>query len=202
MTLDMIIALIGFAFVMSISPGPSNFLLMSQGASFGYVRSLPLVTGISAGFLTMVFLVGIGLGEILDTYPVIISVLRYLCGAYVIWLAFQISRSQSIGNPKENDTVPKIGFFQAALFQWVNPKAWAVALIVTVSYTVPENYQFNLLLLIGIFALINIPSISIWAISGALLRRWLSTARRITLFNRTMAVLLIGSMLPVLFNLS
>ena len=89
---------------------------------------------------------------------------------------------------------------QAALFQLVNPKAWAVALIVTVSYTNPADYLLSLGLMIALFALVNIPSISLWAISGAALRRILGQGRRIAVFNIAMAILLVASMLPVLLD--
>lgn len=200
MTPDNILALMGFAFVMSISPGPGNFLLLASGANLGFARSLPLVLGISAGFLSMVFLVGIGLGEILEQNPLIYDLLRLVCGAYVLWLAFQIARSRSLGSEGEKQISEPIGFFQAALFQWVNPKAWAVALIVTVTYTTPDNFLTSLVILILFFAVVNIPSISVWALSGAALRRILSSGRRIVFFNTTMSLLLVGSIIPMLLN--
>ncbi len=200
MTVDTFLALIAFAFVMSISPGPGNFLLLASGANFGFARSLPLVLGISTGFLSMVFIVGIGLGEVLENNPVIYDLLRFICIAYVIWLALQIARSRSLGAEGGQQISEPIGYVQAALFQWVNPKAWAVALIVTVAYTEPENFMRSLVVLILIFAVVNIPSISMWALSGAAIRRFLSNGKRIAVFNGMMAMLLVGSMVPMLFN--
>lgn len=202
MTLDMTLGLIGFAFVMSISPGPGNLLLLASGANFGFARSLPLVFGISAGFLSMVFVVGIGLGPVLERVPVLYALLRLVCAAYVIWLAFKIARSRSMGPSGDEKIGAPIGFLQAALFQLVNPKAWAVALIVTVSYTVPERLLTSLVAMIAVFAVVNIPSISVWALSGAALRQALSKGRRMAVFNVAMAVLLVGSMIPVLFRAS
>jgi len=199
MTSESILALLGFAFVMSISPGPSNFLLLTSGANFGYFRSVPLVLGISAGFLSMVILVGVGLGEVLQQYPAIYLLLRVVCGAYVLWLALQIARSRSLGTNTKLVAKP-IGFIQAALFQWVNPKAWAVALILNVSYSTPDSYIVNMVLLVLLFAVINIPTISIWALSGAAMSNWLSVGYRIVVFNILMASLLIGSMIPMLLN--
>ncbi|MBE7637122.1 LysE family transporter [Sneathiella sp. P13V-1] len=200
MSTETIIALAGFAFVMSISPGPGNFLLLASGANFGLLRSLPLILGISVGFLSMVLGVGLGLGGILEQFPAVYIFLRLLCGIYVFWLAFKIAKSRSLGsNDSENISKP-ISFIQAALFQLLNPKAWTVALIVTVTYTTQENYLLNLLLLIGIFAIINIPSISTWAISGAALRRILEKGNRIAVFNISMAILLVFSMIPMIIN--
>jgi len=198
MLLDTAIALLGFAFVMSISPGPGNFLLLASGANFGFARSLPLIFGISAGFLSMVLGVGLGLGEVLQAFPEVYSVLKILCGAYILWLAWKIANSRSLGSNK-TDTLPTpITFIQACLLQLLNPKAWTVALIVTVTYTTPSNYLTGLLVLIGVFATVNLPAISIWAIAGASLQDFLNQGKRIIWFNMSMAILLIASMVPML----
>lgn len=202
MTLESLAALIGFAFVMSISPGPGNFLLLTSGANFGFARSVPLVLGISFGFLSMVFAVGLGLGAVLETYPLIGKLLRLACAAYVLWLAWQISRSRSLGKEGEEQLDKPFSFIQAAGLQLLNPKAWTVALIVTVSYLTPEAGIAQLLLLIGVFAVVNIPSISIWALSGHGLRGFLAQGRRITVFNVAMAILLVVSMMPAILSLS
>lgn len=194
------IALLGFAFVMSVSPGPGNFLLLASGVNFGFRRSLPLVFGISFGFLTMVFCVGIGLGQILKQAPVIYTILKFVCAGYVLWLAFKIARSRSMGSDSQDQLAKPITFFQAAAFQLVNPKAWAVALIVTVSYTSPEQYLSSLILVILLFALVNLPSISLWAASGVALRHFLDSTRKIATFNIVMAALLIISMTPALLG--
>ena len=200
MSPDTALALVGFAFVMSISPGPANFMLMASGANFGFRRSLPLVFGISLGFLTMVFCVGVGLGEVMRQVPLVYTVLKFACAAYVLWLALKIGRSRSLGSDDRPSAATPISFVQAALFQLLNPKAWAVALIVTVSFTDPADYLRSLLLMIALFALVNLPSISVWAVSGNLLRSTLATGRRLALFNLAMAVLLVGSMIPMLFS--
>jgi threonine/homoserine/homoserine lactone efflux protein len=148
----------------------------------------------------MVFAVGVGLGSVLERVPELYTALRVLCGAYVLWLAFKIARSRSLGTSENNKISVPIGFLQAAMFQLVNPMAWVVALIVTVSYTVPEQFMTSLILMIAIFAIVNIPSISVWALSGAALRQTLAKGRRIVLFNMAMALLLVGSMIPVLLR--
>ena len=194
------LALMGFAFVMSASPGPANFLLLASGANFGFVRTLPLILGVSSGFMTMVFCVGMGLGQILTATPQVYTVLKFACAAYVVWLAWKIARSRGIG-PDQGDAIEQpITFLQAALFQLVNPKAWAVALIVTVTYTDPENYLTSLGAMIAVFALVNLPSISIWALSGVALRRFLAEGRRIVVFNTAMAVVLVASMVWILLR--
>ncbi len=200
MTFEMFTALIGFAFVMSISPGPGNFLLLASGANFGFWRTLPLVFGISGGFLTMVLVIGLGFGEILKTYSIIYQGLRFLCIAYVLWLAWKIAHVKSLG-PEETETgSAPIGFFQAATLQLLNPKAWAVALIVTVSYTSPDDYASSLIWMLVIFAFVNVPSISVWALGGTALRQFLRTEKRVRIFNVTMALLLVAAMILVLLG--
>lgn len=198
MTLDTVLALMGFALVMSVSPGPANLLLLVSGANFGFRRSLPLMFGISLGFLTMVFCVGIGLGELFRTWPVIETTMKLICAAYVLWLALKIARSRTLGAADTNAVSTPISFVQAALFQVLNPKAWAVALIVTVSYTDPNDHMRSLIAMILLFAVVNLPSISLWAISGNLLQTTLQQGRRLAVFNIVMSLLLVGSMIPVL----
>ena len=200
MSLETTLALMGFAFVMSITPGPANFVLLASGANFGFVRSIPLVLGFSFGFLTMVFFVGIGLGQVLKNTPEIYTVLKFACAVYVAWLAWKIARSRAVGAEQGENIEQPISFVQAALFQLVNPKAWAVALIVTVSYTDPENYLPSLILMIMLFAAINLPAISVWALSGVALRRILGKGNRIAVFNIAMAMLLVVSMAVVLLQ--
>ena len=200
MTTDLMLALAGFAFVMSISPGPGNFLLLASGVNYGFVRSIPLVLGISLGFLTMVLMVGLGVGQILQRYEGVYIVLKLVCAAYVLWLAVKIATSAPGQVVEEEGEAAPISFVQAALFQLVNPKAWAVALIVTVSYTTQTNYISSLFALIAVFAVINLPAISMWALSGVLLRRIISDPGHVRAFNVAMALLLAGSMMPILLD--
>ncbi|WP_417768044.1 LysE family translocator [Stappia sp.] len=202
MSPETILALAGFAFVMSVSPGPGNFLLLASGANFGLLRTLPLILGISFGFLSMVLAVGLGLGQLLHSQPVLTTGLRLACAAYIVWLAWRIAGSRSIGSHSADGMETPFTFLQASALQLLNPKAWTVALIVTVSYLPPEAPVSGLLLLIAIFAAVNIPSIGLWAISGHGLRSFLSAGRRLTVFNITMAFLLIVSMLPTLVSIS
>ncbi len=200
MIFETAIALTGFAFVMSISPGPANLLLLISGANFGYKKTLPMVLGISAGFLMMVFFVGIGLGQFIVKHPFVYLALRISCFTYVLWLSFQIAKSRSLGSTESNQMSEPFTFLQAALFQLINPKAWAVALILTVSYTSSSNFMASLMALIVIFAIVNIPSISVWALFGAVLRESLAKGHRIAIFNISMALLLVCSMVPILLN--
>lgn len=200
MTFEMLVALAGFAFAMSISPGPGNFILLASGVNFGFRRSIPIVLGISLGFLTMVLAIGLGLGPILKAYPLANSALKVVCAAYVFWLAVKIARSAPMTSAGSEPPERPISFVQAALFQLVNPKAWAVALIVTVSYTTPANYIASLLAMIVVFAVVNLPALSMWALFGVGLRRFLRDPAKVRVFNVAMALLLVASMIPVLLD--
>jgi len=200
MALDTALALVGFAFVMSISPGPGNFLLLASGVNFGFARSLPLLFGISLGFLAMVCAVGLGLGQIMATYSDISVVLRLACALYVAWLAWRIAKSRSLGSGNSDNMDKPLTFAQAATLQLVNPKAWAVALIVTASYMSPEAPVVSLMTIVPIFAAVNLPAIAVWAVSGVGLRRFLASGNRIAVFNLVIAGLLIASMAPVLLS--
>lgn len=197
---EQLLPLIGFAFVMSISPGPGNFLLLTSGANFGLVKTIPLVLGISFGFLTMVFLVGIGLGKVFELLPSLLIILKVLCLIYVVFLSYKIARSSVLENDDKDSLSKPISFIQAALLQWLNPKAWTVSLIVTLAYTAPDHYLASLIMTIAVFAVINIPSISLWAVSGSCLQRFLSLGNRMQYFNLTMAILLVASMVPMIIN--
>ncbi|NDV28125.1 LysE family translocator [Desulfovibrio sp. JC010] len=201
MTFETAIALIGFAFVTAISPGPGNFLLMASGANFGFVRTIPLLLGICLGFLIMVLCVGLGLNQILEQNPTIYDLLRIACGIYVLWLAFQIAKSRSLGTDENEKMDKPICMIQGALLQLLNPKAWAVALIVTATYTTPDNFLISLVMMIPLLAITILPSISAWALSGSALRKYLSKGKRIVVFNVSMALLLVASMAPMLINL-
>ena len=194
MSFQIALALAVFAFVMSASPGPANFLILASGANFGFARTLPLILGVSSGFMTMVFCVGLGLGQVFIEVPQIYTALRFACAAYVLWLAWKIARSRGAGPNRTSTMQCPVTFLQGALLQLVNPKAWAVALIVTVSYTDPENHLSSLVAMIAVFASVNLPSISIWALCGAALRRFLAEGERVVAFNTTMAALLVGCM--------
>jgi len=197
---ELLVALAGFAFVMSISPGPGNFILLASGVNFGFLRSVPIVLGISFGFLSMVLAIGLGLGPLIQAYPAISIVLKVLCAVYVLWLAVKIARSSPAANAADDRPDRPISFVQASLFQLVNPKAWAVALIVTVSYTTPADYVASLIAMIAVFAVVNLPTISLWALFGVGLRRLLSDPAKVRIVNVVMALLLVASMAPVVLD--
>jgi threonine/homoserine/homoserine lactone efflux protein len=192
-----LILLVQFAFASSITPGPNNLMLMASGANYGFRRTLPHMLGISLGHSFMVTMVGIVLLQVFDLYPVLNTVLKVLSVAYMLWLAWKIANAVP---PSANKVEGKpFTFLQAAAFQWVNPKAWFMA-ITAISGYAPENLGIvgGSLVVATVFACTNFPAITIWATLGVQLRRFLGTAKRLRAFNVTMAILLVSSLYPLL----
>lgn len=196
MTLELIPALVAFAFVSSITPGPNNLMLMASGANFGFARTIPHMLGIGIGFSVMVLVVGAGLVQVFDSHPGSHSVLKVISVAYLLYLAFRIATAAPARAGKIRGR--PMTFVQAAAFQWVNPKAWSMALTTVTAYT-PDTTLAAIALVALVFGAINLPSVSIWTLLGQQMARILTNAARLALFNRTMATLLIASLYPVVF---
>jgi threonine/homoserine/homoserine lactone efflux protein len=194
MTHDLFLALLGFAFVTSVTPGPNNMMLLASGVNFGFRRTVPHMLGISVGHALMVFLVGLGLAGVFTAWPPALVALKVASVAYMLWLAWKIAHA---GAPGEGRVKPQpMTFLQAAAFQWVNPKAWAMALGAVSAYVV-EPSVWAYAAVAGAFALVNLPSVSVWAGMGQAVRRWLEGPGRLQAFNWTMAGLLVLSLWPV-----
>ncbi|WP_376709755.1 LysE family translocator [Pseudochrobactrum lubricantis] len=194
---DVFMALVVFAFVTSITPGPNNLMLLASGVNFGFRRTIPHMLGIGIGFLSLLLGVGYGLGAVLETAPALYVGLKFAGGAYMLYLAYKIATSTSVGRVDDESAQP-MSFMQAWLFQWVNPKAWVMAVTAMASYTVHDAYSLSVLLIGVVFAMINVPSVSSWAAFGSLLRQWLEDPVRLKWFNLTMAALLVVSLWPML----
>ncbi|NOD36299.1 MULTISPECIES: LysE family translocator [unclassified Ruegeria] len=196
MTYDILMALIVFAFVTSITPGPNNLMLMASGANFGFRRSIPHMLGIGLGFTVMVLLVGAGLVQVFDRYPISHTALKIVSVVYLLYLAWKIAHAAP-AKGSEASGIP-MTFLQAAAFQWVNPKAWAMALTATTAYA-PNQTLHAILLVALVFGAVNLPSVSTWTVLGQQMARLLTNPRRLVAFNWTMAALLIASLYPVLW---
>jgi len=185
-----------FAFVSSITPGPNNLMLMTSGANFGFKQTIPHFLGVGIGFTLMIILVGLGLMQLFDSFPVSYEILKVLSIIYLLYLAFKIARSSNI-TEQDNEKLKPLTFIQAALFQWVNPKAWTMALT-SISIYAPSNSFISVLLVAIIFGLINLPCISSWIVLGQKMKLILTDQKRFKIFNITMASLLILSLYPTL----
>tara|TARA_R110000751_G_scaffold287127_1_gene391749 strand:- start:165 stop:758 length:594 start_codon:yes stop_codon:yes gene_type:complete len=196
MTVDILLALAAFAFVSSITPGPNNLMLMASGANFGFLRTVPHMLGVGLGFVFMVLVVGAGLAQVFNAYPVSYTALKIISILYLTYLAWKIATAAPI---KRGDAVgTPMTFLQAAAFQWVNPKAWAMALTAISAYT-PDTTVAGVALVAVVFGTINLPSVSLWTVMGQQMARVLTNPTRLAVFNWTMAALLIASLYPALF---
>ena len=188
-----------FVFVTAVTPGPNNIMLLASGMNFGFRASVPHILGISIGFLVMVVAVGVGLAEIFAGYPQTYTAMKWVGAGYLLYLAWAIATSDAPATEGATETKGKpMTFFGAAAFQWVNPKAWVMAVGAFSTY-VPATA--GLALIVGVAALfpaINAPSVSVWAVFGSSLRRLLQMPRYRRLFNVGMAALLVVSLVPLL----
>lgn len=198
MTADLLIALSAFAFVSSITPGPNNLMLMASGTNFGFRRTIPHMLGIGIGFGLMVVLVGLGLVRVFDAFPVTHTILTVVGVLYLLWLAWKIAHAAA---PKAADTAARpFTFLQAALFQWVNPKAWQMAVTAITLYA-PDRSAVAILWVGLVFALVNMPSVGLWTVMGQQMRRLLSSPARLRALNISMALLLVASLWPLVVPL-
>lgn len=192
MTIDQILSFSLFALVASITPGPNNVMLTALGANFGVLRGLPCLFGISIGFAVMQGLVVIGFGSVLLANPDILEAMRWLGVAFLFWLSWKVATA---GRSDPQRVRRPIGFFGAAAFQWINPKAWLIATSAAATYldasaggAIVQALAFS-----AIIFLAATPSCLLWLAFGAAMQRLLHTERRLRLFNGLMALLLAGS---------
>ncbi|PND30536.1 hypothetical protein A6B37_19565 [Achromobacter sp. HZ01] len=199
MSLSLLGPLAMFALVSSITPGPNNVMLASSGLNFGFRRSMPHLLGVNLGFTLMIFLVGVGLGSVFQQMPQLYTVLKYVGAAYLLYLAWKIANS---GAMEDGEVRGKpFTFLQAAAFQWVNPKAWVMAVGVVATYTPQNSFFANLVIATLVCGIVNLPSIGIWVTFGTALRRVLHRPWAIRAFNISMALLLVASLYPVALEL-
>lgn len=190
-------ALILFVLSTSGTPGPNNIMLLSSGLNFGVRRSVPHILGINLGFPLMIIGVGIGLLSIFHTWPELFIVMKVIGGCYLLYLAYRIATTPV--TLEANAQAKPLSFFQAAAFQWVNPKAWVMALSAIVTFTSAESVSTNSLFLIALFyCLFGLPCSFTWMLAGAGLKEIIHKASFVTWFNRAMAILLVASLIPVL----
>lgn len=195
MSFAVLTALLGFAFVTTVTPGPNNLMLMASGANFGFRRTIPHMIGIAGGIAAMTLLVGAGLMALFDAVPVLHTVLKVLSIGYLLWLAFKVATAAPVED-QAADSRP-MTVLQAAAFQWVNPKAWAMVLSAITLYA-PDRSLLSVGLVAAAFTLVCFPANSAWAWLGTVVRQWLSSATRLRVFNIAMAALLVVSLYPVL----
>lgn len=220
--MDLYIAIFVFAVSTTVTPGPNNIMIMTSGLNFGLQRSLPHLMGICLGFPLMVAGVGIGFGVVFEKFPMAHEIIKILGVLYLLYLAYLVATSapksleasdretmhkgasnKDASNKEKHQENPKpLTFLQAALFQWVNPKAWVMATGAVAAYTTQDaGMLLQVLLIAGAFLIASMPCVGIWLVCGTWLKRFLKEVRYQRAFNRTMALLLVVSILPVINEL-
>ncbi len=198
MSWDSLLAFSLFALVTSITPGPNNLMLLASGVNFGFRPTVPHLLGISSGFLVMALAVGLGLAQVFTRLPWVYGVLKWAGAIYLLYLAWRIAHSAPPAEvPPHVRPAQPLGFWGAAAFQWINPKAWVMAISGYSTY-VPATSGFAVVAGAAVlFALINLPCVSVWAQFGAVLRTRLRVRRNLIAFNYGMAALLVISLYPI-----
>jgi threonine/homoserine/homoserine lactone efflux protein len=194
MTLDLLLPLVLFAFATSVTPGPNNLMLMASGANFGVRATLPHMLGVGLGFVFLCLCTGLGLVEVFDRWPLARHALTVAAAVYLVWLAWKFGTAAPVAEGAARGK--PMTFLAAAAFQWVNPKAWAMAITAVTVYA-GDRSAGAVALVAAIFGLVNIPSVALWVVAGREVRRLLTSPRRLRAFNWTMAALILATLWPI-----
>ena len=194
--IDLLAALTVFCVVTLFTPGPNNIMLMTTGLNFGFRRAMPHLFGVALGFGVMVLAVGLGLGAVVTLYPVLYEVIKYLGATYLLYLAWAIATSGPIESRDEARGRP-FTFLQAAAFQWVNPKAWVMALGAISTYATIAVFPLNMIVIATIFGSLGIAGAATWVGVGTALQPLIKNPKAVRVFNVIMALLLVASLYPI-----
>jgi threonine/homoserine/homoserine lactone efflux protein len=193
-----ILPLLGFMFAASMTPGPNNLLLASSGVRFGFFATIPHMVGVHMGYSALLITVGLGLGAVFETYPVLQEGLRIAGTVYVLYLAWRILRGGSLpangGAHGTNGRIRPIRFVEAFLFQFVNPKGVIMAITVFAAYAVPHaGMAANIALIVGVAAVVNVMAVTTWAGFGAIVQGLAGREPAASLIRWTLAAMTVAS---------
>lgn len=192
-----LLGLLLFAIVMAATPGPNNVMVTASAARFGLRRTLPHIGGVGVGFAIMLLLTGLGLGAVFVAVPLLRRVLALASMLWMLWLAWVIARSAAPGEAGASAAARPFTFLQAALFQWVNPKAWMIAVTVVATRATGGPVWLSALVIALVFLCVTLPIVGTWAAAGHALGRYLA-GPWFRAFNIAMAILLVVSLLPLI----
>jgi threonine/homoserine/homoserine lactone efflux protein len=197
--MDHFLPLLAFVLVATCTPGPNNFMVLASGANWGLARTMPHIFGIAIGFPVMILAVGLGLDAVFAAFPQLYEVLKWAAFAYMLYLAWRVANA---GRPKlEAEGGRPLSLIGAAAFQWVNPKGWALMIGALALFTTPTgNHVFEVGLIAALFGIVCVPNGLVWALFGTAIARFLDDDRHRRVFNIVMAVLLVASVVPTLFD--
>ena len=192
-----LLAFLLFSIATSATPGPNNIMVSAAAANHGFRATIPHILGIAVGLAVMLLVFGSGLAGPLAADPRLHRILRWVGVAWMLWLAAKIAFAE--GPLTGGRGRPPLSFLGAVLFQWINPKAWLIALATVATYTTAEGSLYRQVALLALLSfLVSIPCVAAWAALGAGASRFLMTPRRLRLFNVAMALLLVASLVPLL----
>jgi threonine/homoserine/homoserine lactone efflux protein len=196
MQTDVFLALVVFAFVMAFTPGPNNILLTASGVNFGFARTIPHLLGVDIGFVLLLAVFAAGLGLVFAAAPALQLALKVAGALYMLWLAWKVGTARPV---EDNGDAPgrPMTFLQAAAFQWVNPKAVVAALSGVAVYMRPGHELQDFVIVLAVFALSTVLSTATWTGFGVALRKVLRNPRHARIFNVTMGLLLVVSIIPI-----
>jgi len=198
--MDFLPALLMFTVVAAFTPGPNNIMIMASGLNFGLRRSVPHFFGICLGFPLMVTGLGFGAGALFVHFPNLHEIIKVLGICYLVYLAWGIATANPDANVKGGSQ--PLSFFQAMLFQWVNPKAWIMATSAIATYTsVGEDLTIQIITIVIVFFLMSWPSAGAWLLFGTVIQKILKNPIHHRVFNVVMAILLLASMYSVVVEL-
>ncbi len=193
--MDNLLSIFLFTLVMTITPGPNNIMILSSGLNFGIKKSLPHLFGIAFGFPIMLIAVGLGLDVLIVKYPEIHIVVKVLGVGYLLYLAFKLFTTTKRGR-LEGSSKP-FTFFQVVLFQWVNPKAWVMIFSGLGVFATASDLQLTTFVIALSFFIAIFPGNGAWLFLGSQMQKIIKNDVHFKLFNQTMAVLLLASIVPV-----
>lgn len=197
--MDVFLAVLTFAFSSTITPGPNNLMMLASGVNYGVKASIPHLLGICLGFPFMVLLVGLGFGTVFDKLPFLHSIIKWLGIIYLLYLAWKIA--SSVPSRLEGKQGTPLNFWQAAAFQWVNGKAWIMASGAIAAFTSVGGAIYSEVgQIVLAFFVMSFPCVGAWLVFGALLQQWLNGPRAQRIFNVTMGLILVGSVVPLMLE--
>lgn len=197
MPYDLFVALVMFAFVMAMTPGPNNIMLAASGVNFGFARSIPHMSGVLIGFLVLVAACAAGLGLVFTAVPALQLVLKVVGAGYMLWLAWKVAHAKPSDGEGETAGEP-LTFLQAAAFQWVNPKGVLAALSGIALFMRPDHAVTDFAIMVTVYGIATLASVTVWTGFGVALRKLLGNARHARIFNIVMGLLLVASIVPML----
>lgn len=203
MDIEFLLAVAAFTFAASVTPGPNNLMVMASGANFGIRRTLPHFAGVIIGFQVMIWLVGAGISQLFIAYPASFVIMKIVSAIFLLYIAWKIANAAPLSSDAgEIQGSKPLTFFQAAAFQWVNPKAWAISIATLGAYSIAGETLLSIVIIAVAFLITGIPSVMIWLFLGTQLRRLLSKPWRLRAFNWTCAAILVLSLAPILASTS